>query len=125
MGVTATSNPPEAATSAERHEVVVIGAGGSGMSVAALLARACVDAVALEGSAVGASWRSRYERLHLHTHRLVSGYPGLAPACTLGAWIPPPLSSVLSLCSPEMVRNSSSIEVTIPLSTGANRERGP
>ena len=76
MGVTATSNPPQAASSPERHEVVVIGAGGSRLAVAALLARACVDTVVLERSAVDASWRSRYERLHLHTHRLVSGYPG-------------------------------------------------
>ncbi|MBV9047181.1 MAG: NAD(P)/FAD-dependent oxidoreductase [Solirubrobacterales bacterium] len=75
------------ATSPESHDVVVIGGGGSGLSVAGLLSSAGIGAVVLERSAVGASWRSRYERLHLHTHRLLSTYPGLRPARSRGAWI--------------------------------------
>lgn len=84
----ATRKLPEAGSSAECHEVVVIGGGGCGLSVAALLSRVGIEAVVLERSAVGASWRSRYERLHLHTHRLLSTYPGLRPARDRGAWIP-------------------------------------
>jgi putative flavoprotein involved in K+ transport len=68
-------------------EVVVIGGGGCGLSVAALLSRAGVRAVVLDRSAVGASWRSRYERLHLHTHRLLSAYPGLRPSRARGTWM--------------------------------------
>lgn len=75
------------ATSPEYQEVVVIGGGGSGLSVAALLSSGGVRAIVLERSAVGASWRSRYERLHLHTHRLLSTYPGLRPSRKRGTWV--------------------------------------
>lgn len=83
----AAPQPSGSVSSAERHDVVVIGAGGSGLAVAALLKRAGVDCVVLERAAVAASWRSRYERLHLHTHRLLSSYPGLRPPRKLGTWI--------------------------------------
>jgi cation diffusion facilitator CzcD-associated flavoprotein CzcO len=81
------SSDPQATARREFHDVVVVGGGGSGLSVAALLCTAGVRAVVLERSTVGASWGSRYERLHLHTHRLLSGYPGLRPARGRGVWI--------------------------------------
>jgi cation diffusion facilitator CzcD-associated flavoprotein CzcO len=63
---------------AEETEVVVIGAGPSGLAVSACLAEAGVPAVLLEREAsVGASWRRHYRRLHLHTIKALSGLPHL------------------------------------------------
>jgi hypothetical protein len=58
--------------------VVIIGAGASGLSAGALLHRAGIPYVVLEKNAdVGHSWQKRYERLHLHTDKFVSGLPYL------------------------------------------------
>ena len=46
------------------------------LQAAAELKNANIECVVLEGSAaVGASWRARYDRLHLHTSRDISGLP--------------------------------------------------
>ena len=59
-----------------RADVVVVGAGASGLAVAATLKRRGREAVVLESSdSVGATWAGRYERLHLHTVRRFSGLP--------------------------------------------------
>jgi putative flavoprotein involved in K+ transport len=71
-----------------RAEVVVIGAGHCGLATAALLRRAGLHVVVLEQDTVAAKWRSRYERLHLHTHRLFSMLPGLRVPRSNGSWIP-------------------------------------
>ncbi|MCW2972969.1 MAG: monooxygenase [Thermoleophilia bacterium] len=61
----------------ERAPVVIIGAGAAGLAAAAELQRRDIRSVVLEASdAIGSSWATRYERLHLHTHRLLSGLPG-------------------------------------------------
>jgi putative flavoprotein involved in K+ transport len=54
--------------------VIVVGGGASGLSAAAALARRGVDAVVLEqDTTIGGSWARRYDRLHLHTTRGLSG----------------------------------------------------
>jgi putative flavoprotein involved in K+ transport len=71
----------------QRAEAIVVGAGHSGLATAALLRRAGLEVVVLERGAIGAKWRSRYERLHLHTHRLFSMLPGLRVSRSNGGWI--------------------------------------
>jgi putative flavoprotein involved in K+ transport len=57
--------------------VVVIGAGPAGLACAAELGRRGVAATVLEqADAVGASWRSRYDRLRLNSSRWFSNLPG-------------------------------------------------
>jgi NADPH-dependent 2,4-dienoyl-CoA reductase/sulfur reductase-like enzyme len=56
--------------------VVVVGAGASGLAVAATLKRRGRVPVVLEGAnSVGATWAGRYDRLCLHTVRRFSGLP--------------------------------------------------
>jgi len=58
--------------------VVIIGAGAAGLAVGACLTRAGIEVEILERAAVvGSSWRSHYDRLHLHTDRRNSGLPSL------------------------------------------------
>lgn len=56
------------------ERVVVVGGGAAGLSTAGALGRRGVDALVVDrGERIGASWASRYERLHLHTIRRFSG----------------------------------------------------
>jgi putative flavoprotein involved in K+ transport len=66
--------------------ITVIGAGASGLAAAAELKRAGEEAVVLERANVGAVWASRYDRLHLHTVRWLSGLPGYAIPKQFGKW---------------------------------------
>jgi cation diffusion facilitator CzcD-associated flavoprotein CzcO len=67
---------------------VIVGAGPAGLAVAACLRRRGVTATVLDaGSEVGASWRERYDRLHLHTPRRQSGLPGHPIPRRCGRWI--------------------------------------
>ncbi len=57
-------------------KAIVIGAGPSGLAVAACLTRAGVAVEILErADRIGASWYGAYDRLHLHTARGRSGLP--------------------------------------------------
>ena len=57
---------------------VIVGAGPAGLAVAACLGRAGVPFVLLEQSpSIGSRWRSRYDRLHLHTAKEYSALPYL------------------------------------------------
>ena len=57
-------------------DVVIVGAGPAGLSVAACLGKAGVPYVLVERAhAVAPAWRGHYDRLHLHTNRRLSGLP--------------------------------------------------
>jgi cation diffusion facilitator CzcD-associated flavoprotein CzcO len=68
--------------------VIVLGAGAAGLAVAAQLKARGVDCVVLErGPGVATSWRGRYDRLHLHTIRSLSGLPGFPIPREYGRWV--------------------------------------
>jgi cation diffusion facilitator CzcD-associated flavoprotein CzcO len=57
--------------------VIIIGAGAAGLATAASLKLAGVPSIILEaGDDVATTWRSLYDRLHLHTIKQLSGLPG-------------------------------------------------
>jgi len=72
----------------ERIEIAIVGGGSAGLATAALLQRAGRGPVVLEaGPEPGAAWRERYDRLHLHTPRLLSGLPGRRIPRRYGRWV--------------------------------------
>jgi putative flavoprotein involved in K+ transport len=72
----------------ERREVVIVGAGSAGLATAALLRQSGLDPLVLEAGPVpGAAWRERYDRLRLHTPRLLSGLPGRRIPRRYGRWV--------------------------------------
>jgi indole-3-pyruvate monooxygenase len=61
---------------AENTEVVVIGAGPSGLAVCACLRQRQVEFIILEQQRqIASSWHRHYERLHLHTIKSLSSLP--------------------------------------------------
>lgn len=66
--------------------ITVIGAGACGLAAAAELKRVGEDVVVLERGEVGAVWANRYDRLHLHTVRWLSGLPGYRIPRRFGKW---------------------------------------
>jgi putative flavoprotein involved in K+ transport len=72
----------------EAHDVVIIGAGSAGLATAALLRERGIEPLVVEaGPEPGAVWRTRYDRLRLHTPRLLSGLPGLRIPRRYGRWV--------------------------------------
>lgn len=66
----------------------MIGAGPGGLATAASLKHYGIPSVVLERSRqVGSSWTKHYDRLHLHTHRMVSSLPGLRLPKRAGNWV--------------------------------------
>jgi len=62
----------------EQHEVIVIGAGQSGLAASYHLATAGIDHVIIErNERVGDVWRSRYDSLRLYSPARYDGLPGL------------------------------------------------
>src|SRR5690348_13574093 len=51
-----------------------------------MLQRHGSDVVVFERCAVGAAWTTRYDRLHLHTVRWLSGLPGYRIPRAFGKW---------------------------------------
>jgi putative flavoprotein involved in K+ transport len=69
-------------------DTIVIGGGAAGLASAAMLKRSGLDPVVIErGPEVGWSWRGRYDRLHLHTVRWLSGLPGHGIPRSYGKWV--------------------------------------
>ena len=66
--------------------IIVIGGGSSGLAAAAVLNGAGETVIVLDRAEVGAVWESRYDRLHLHTVRWLSGLPGYAIPKEFGKW---------------------------------------
>jgi indole-3-pyruvate monooxygenase len=63
----------------ETTGTVIVGAGPAGLAVAACLRRSNSPFIVLEqGEAAAPKWRTRYDRLHLHTAKQYSGLPYLA-----------------------------------------------
>ena len=55
-------------------EIAIVGGGSAGLATAALLRGEGLHPLVLEqGPEPGAAWRMRYDRLRLHTPRLLSG----------------------------------------------------
>src|SRR4051812_50049618 len=68
--------------------VLVVGAGPAGLATAACLQRRGITSLVVDrGTAVGDSWRSRYDRLHLHTPRVQSALPGRRMPRSYGRWV--------------------------------------
>jgi putative flavoprotein involved in K+ transport len=68
-------------------DVVIVGAGPAGLAAAAALRTRGLDATILErGEHVGEQWRTRYDRLHLHTIRWLSNLPGYRIPREFGRW---------------------------------------
>jgi putative flavoprotein involved in K+ transport len=61
----------------DERQVVVVGAGPAGLAATAELARRNIGATVIErASGIGASWRTRYDRLRLNSSRWFSALPG-------------------------------------------------
>jgi len=72
----------------ERREIAIVGGGSAGLATAALLRRRGLDVLVVEaGPEPGAAWRHRYDRLQLHTPRLLSGLPGHRIPRRYGRWV--------------------------------------
>jgi putative flavoprotein involved in K+ transport len=72
----------------ENRDLVVVGAGSAGLATAALLRERGLAPLVLEaGDGPGAAWTTRYDRLRLHTPRLLSGLPGLRIPRRFGRWV--------------------------------------
>ncbi len=72
----------------DEADIAIVGAGSAGLATAAFLRKRGLQPVVLEaGPEPGAAWRERYDRLHLHTPRLLSGLPGLRMPRRFGRWV--------------------------------------
>src|SRR6185437_15560915 len=64
--------------SRERFDVVVIGAGQAGLAIGYFLGRAGRRFLIVDGAAIAAAWRGRWDSLTLFTPRRYDSLPGLA-----------------------------------------------
>jgi putative flavoprotein involved in K+ transport len=72
----------------ETASIAIVGGGAAGLATAALLKERGLEALVLEaGPEPGAAWRERYDRLRLHTPRLLSGLPGMRIPRRYGRWV--------------------------------------
>jgi putative flavoprotein involved in K+ transport len=72
----------------ETRAIVIVGGGSAGLATAAVLRERGLDPLVLEaGPEPGAAWRQRYDRLRLHTPRLLSGLPGMRIPRDYGRWV--------------------------------------
>jgi putative flavoprotein involved in K+ transport len=67
---------------------VIVGAGAAGLAVAATLRQRGVPCTVLErAQTIGSAWSGRYDSLHLHTIRWLSGLPGEPIPRAFGRWV--------------------------------------
>ena len=72
----------------DSRQTVVVGAGAAGLATTAALVAAGQPVALLErADRVGAAWAGRYDSLHLHTVRWLSGLPGLPIPRAFGRWV--------------------------------------
>jgi putative flavoprotein involved in K+ transport len=72
----------------EAQDIVIVGGGSAGLATGALPRRAGIESLIVEaGPEPGAAWRERYDRLRLHTPRLLSGLPGKRIPRRFGRWV--------------------------------------
>ncbi len=69
-------------------QTIIVGSGPAGLAAAAMLRKQGVPALVLEREPdVAASWRGRYDGLHLHTVRSLSSLPGMRLPRMLGRFV--------------------------------------
>jgi putative flavoprotein involved in K+ transport len=74
--------------SPEVRDAIVVGGGPAGLAIAAALKQDGLAPLLLEaGPELGHGWRLRYDRLHLHTPRILSGLPGYGIPRRYGRWL--------------------------------------
>jgi putative flavoprotein involved in K+ transport len=99
--------------------ICVIGAGAAGLASAAALRRAGAEVTVLERREVGSAWAARYDCLHLHTVRWLSGLPGYRIPRSSGKW--PSRDAVVDYLRAYAIRNELDIRAGSPV-TRVDRE---
>jgi putative flavoprotein involved in K+ transport len=100
-------------TASETVSVCVIGGGAAGLASAATLRRAGVDVTVLERDEVGSAWEGRYDCLHLHTVRWLSGLPGYGIPRSFGKW--PSRDAVVAYLRAYANRNGLDVRTGAPV----------
>lgn len=73
---------------AKPRDVLVIGAGPAGLAAASAARDQGLEVEVAEAArSVATSWRTHYDRLHLHTTRRLSGLPGRGIPADAGTWV--------------------------------------
>jgi len=93
--------------------ICVIGAGAAGLASAATLRRAGADVTVLERLEVGSAWAARYDCLHLHTVRWLSGLPGYGIPRSSGKW--PSRDAVVDYLRAYATRNDLDVRTGSPV----------
>jgi putative flavoprotein involved in K+ transport len=101
---------------------IVIGAGPAGLAAAAMLQRVGEGVVVLERGEIGASWRSRYDRLQLHTVRWLSGLPGYRIPRSFGKW--PSRDSVVEYLGRYAARHAIDVRTGVDVQTVGRDDAG-
>lgn len=105
-----------------RVTTIVIGAGPAGLAAAAMLQRSGDDVVVLERGDVGDAWRSRYDRLHLHTVRWLSCLPGYRMPRSFGKW--PSRDGVVEYLERYVERRALDVRTGVDVQTLDRDDRG-
>ncbi len=100
----------------------MIGAGAAGLASAAILRRAGAEVTVLEREAVGAAWQARYDCLHLHTVRWLSGLPGYGIPRSSGKW--PSRDHVVDYLRAYASRNDLDVRTGSPVERVERKEDG-
>lgn len=108
---------------AVHHEVIIIGAGLSGLAIARELASAGIDHLIVEAEAqIGEPWRARHDQLHLNTHRDLSTLPGMNyPAGTKSF---PPKQTVIDYLGDYARENQMPIRFNCPVAGVVQHDDG-